>query len=154
MIITDQDLNRYYRYAVALTGSKNDAFDLVHEAYLRVQGRLFLKKDAYFMTTIRNIFFDQRRRPDLNFQSIDEIDQESDRDKEIDLESVIGDQVDVQALLQKMTSQDRELIYLIEVEEYTYKEVAKLWKVPVGSLLSKLHRAKSRLKQWSEKNES
>ncbi|MEO0600933.1 MAG: RNA polymerase sigma factor, partial [Myxococcota bacterium] len=53
-------LDRGYRYALALTHDPETAEDLVHDAWIRVHGRM--DTVAYFITTIRNAFLDLRRR--------------------------------------------------------------------------------------------
>ena len=143
------ELNSYYRYALALTNHSNDAYDLVHDALIKVEGRLLFKRQAYIRMVIRNHYFDTIRKGSKNeyVESVPE-------DASVELESVLVNQMELSSLLEQIKPEERELIYLIEVEGQTYKEVAKMLQVSQGTLLSKLHRAKKKLLKWSKKNET
>ncbi len=148
MFYNDNDINKYYKYALALTNNNELAFDLVHDALIKVQTKFFFKKDAYILTTIRNLFFNSIKKKDNNYSSLERI----EAIDSIDLEEITAEKFDIHALLAILTEEEREIIFLIEVEGYTYKEVANLKGISKGTLLSKLHRLKKRLKKWSEKN--
>lgn len=143
------ELNSYYQYALALTNHCNDAYDLVHDALIKVEGRLLFKRRAYIRMVIRNHYFDTLRKGSRH-EYLEEVPEEGS----VELESVLVDQMEVNSLLQQLRPEERELIFLVEVEGQTYKEVAKLLQVNQGTLLSKLHRAKKKLQKWSKKNET
>ncbi|NRA46032.1 MAG: RNA polymerase sigma factor [Oligoflexales bacterium] len=149
MKYSQDELNNYYRYALALTNHSNDAYDLVHDALIKVEGRMLFKRQAYIKMVIRNHYFDTLRKGSKN-EYVESVPEEAS----LELESILVDQMEVASLLEKVTPEERELIYLIEIEGQTYKEVSKLLQVSQGTLLSKLHRAKKKLKQWSKKNET
>lgn len=149
MFLSDREIQKYYRYALALTHHGDEAFDLVHEAFLKVRGRFFIRKDQYIFSTIKNLFLNRQKRKD---QSHEELTEETIQE-DVDLDQVMGDSLDVETLLGKLSPDERECILLIEVEGYTYKEVALLKGIKVGTLLSKLYRAKARLKNGSTNHE-
>ena len=143
------ELNSFYKYALALTNHSNDAYDLVHDALIKVEGRLLFRRKAYIRMVIRNHYFDTLRKSSKN-EYVSSVPEEPS----INLEDMLVDQMEVSVLLEKITPEERELIFLIEVEGQTYKEVAKQLQVSQGTLLSKLHRAKKKLQKWSQKNET
>ena len=127
------ELNGFYRYALALTNHSNDAYDLVHDALIKVEGRLLFKRQAYIRMVIRNHYFDTLRKGSKN-EYVESVPEESS----INLENMLVNQIEVAGLLEKITPEERELIFLIEVEGKTYKEVAKQLRVNQGTLLLSL----------------
>jgi len=144
-------MNQFYRYALSLSRDRDVAYDLVQSSLERG-----LKKDlkqlgepvAYIKTIIRNLFYDMERRnkviPFLSLDSddtgnIEEID-------EVTLEDVYIRQEDVERLVNNLSAEENELIFLWAVEEYTVDEIAKLQEKPRGTILSKLYRLKKKIR--------
>lgn len=144
-------LNRLYRYAVSLTGERDEAYDLLQqtiERYLRRQPGTIESPSSYLMRSIRNAFFDQVRRRNLHLVVSDEMQQQSvETDTAPLVEDLLIQQQDVAQLMQLLDSHERELLYLWAVEEYTVQEIADMQQVPRGTLLSRLHRLKKRIRQ-------
>ena len=148
----DKDLlNQLYRFAISLTNNDDQAYDLLQscvEKYLKADLTDIEKPVAYLKRMIRNEFIDQTRKK--RFQQ--EVDSEtlsriSDQESlnEISLEDIVVQQSEVAALLGTMQPEERELLYLWAVEEYTIEEIAQIKQVPKGTLQSKLHRLKKRV---------
>ena len=146
MRFSDKELNKYYRYALALTHQSDEAYDLVHDALIKIQGRLLFKREAYVKTTIRNLFYSSLRKKEKQHEELTD-----DPAEDVSLEEIVGNQFEVEKLLAELSEEDRELLYLIEVEEYSYKEAAQLLNKSLGTLQSKLFRCKKRLKERSLK---
>lgn len=155
----DRDLlNQLYRYAISLTNSEDQAYDLLQsciEKYLRLDTSNIEIPVAYLKRMIRNEFIDETRKrrfyADVDSEAIDRIQDQHSLD-ELSLEDVFVQQSEVTALLGTMKAEERELLYLWAVEEYTIEEISQIQQVPRGTLLSKLHRLKKRvqLQQSSE----
>ena len=144
-------LNQLYRYAVSLTNNEDQAYDLLQsciEKYLKANTDDIKTPIAYLKRMIRNEFIDQTRNNrfqyDVDSEVIDKINDEKALE-EITLEDVFVQQSEVAALLGTMTPEERELLYLWAVEEYTFEEIAEMKQIPRGTLLSKLHRLKKRV---------
>ncbi|MGB1311229.1 MAG: RNA polymerase sigma factor [Leucothrix sp.] len=144
-------LNELYRFAISLTNNDDQAYDLLQaciEKYLRADRSDIEIPIAYLKRMIRNEFIDQTRRRrfhhDVDAEVVDKIFDESAL-KAMTLEDVFVQQAEVAALLGTMQPEERELLYLWAVEEYTIDEIAKIKQVPRGTLLSKLHRLKKRV---------
>ena len=142
-------LNRLYRYAVSLTGERDDAYDLLQQAVERyLKRRKQVEKPlSYIMRSIRHLFYDQLRHRHLqlvvNHQLQDRLVSPEDIPR---LDDVLIDREDIEGLLQDLTHHESELLYLWVVEEYTAQEIADLREVPRGTVLSQIHRLKKKLK--------
>ena len=53
---------------------------------------------------------------------------------------------DVAAALEKLSSEHREIVLLSDLEEFTYKEIADILKIPIGTVMSRLSRARAALR--------
>lgn len=148
----DKDLlNQLYRFAISLTNNEDQAYDLLQscvEKYLRADLDGIESPVAYLKRMIRNEFIDEMRKKrfqfDVDSEVIDRINDENALE-ELTLEDVFVQQSEVADLLGTMKAEERELLYLWAVEEYTLEEISQLKKVPRGTLLSKLHRLKKRI---------
>jgi len=145
------ELNQLYRYALALAMQEDVAYDLVQaalERYLKKLPQSIEKPLAYLKTIIRNLYFDLERRnkvlPMISIESdkasyIEPIDDTS-------MDDLLVNQQQVQQLIEILSAEENELLYLWAVEEYTVDEIARIYTKPKGTMLSKLHRLKKRIK--------
>lgn len=150
MLDKDQ-LNQLYRFAISLTNNDDQAYDLLQtclEKYLKANLSDIEVPVAYLKRMIRNEFIDETRRRrlyrDVDPEALCRISDENALN-EVSLEDVFVQQSEVTALLGTMQPEERELLYLWAVEEYTIDEIAQIKQVPRGTLLSKLHRLKKRV---------
>ena len=155
----DQELlNQLFRFALSLTNDDDQAYDLLQicvEKYLRINQSEVKTPAAYLKRMIRNEFIDQTRKrrfyQDTDPDTLLRINDENSL-QAVSLEDVFVQHGEVAALLATMRADERELLYLWAVEEYTLAEIAQMKQVPRGTLLSKLHRLKKhiRLQQHRE----
>ena len=68
----------------------------------------------------------------LEFNLQDEIEKNEDAEK-------------VKLAMNDLSESDREIIILKEFEKYSYKEIAEMLEIPIGSVMSKLHYARKKL---------
>jgi len=146
------ELDRLFRYAWSLTKDQDQAFDLLQialEKMIKNDCDKIENKIAYLMRTIRNDFIDEERR-NRKFRSLGDDEESLPRlyeiDNELGLDDILIHQQDVTELLSKLNPCESELLYLWAVEEYTIDEIAELQNVARGTLLSRLHRMKKRIK--------
>lgn len=59
----------------------------------------------------------------------------------------LGERLDLQQALAALSAPMREVLLLVTVEEYTYAEAAAILGVPVGTVMSRLHRARERMRE-------
>ncbi len=152
-----EELNQLYRYALSLAAQDDIACDLVQEALQRflkkhAQGHRVEKPLAYLKTVIRNLYFDlQRHNKVLPMVSIDC--EELSIIEPVDafsMEEMMLNQQEVQRLLRGLSAEENELLYLWAVEEYTVDEIAQIYEKPRGTVLSKMHRLKKRIRQVND----
>ena len=144
-------LNQLYRYALSLTNNEDQAYDHLQsciEKYLKANTAEVETPVAYIKRMIRNEFIDQTRKDrfqhDVDSDDLARINDEKSLE-EVSLEDVFVRQTEVSSLLGTMKPDERELMFLWAVEEYTLAEIAEMKQVPRGTLLSKLHRLKKRI---------
>jgi RNA polymerase sigma-70 factor, ECF subfamily len=146
-----------FTYAMALTRNSFEAEDLVQETYVRAMeamGRLREHSNvkAWLYTILRNIRLNQIRqlgtRPKLveldAHESAADLVTDSGRDPHaLYVSKVERDQVRV--AIQHLSAEFREIIVLREYAELSYQEIAELLDCPLGTVMSRLARARSEL---------
>jgi RNA polymerase sigma factor (sigma-70 family) len=135
-------LQRAYRYALSLTHKHSWAEDLVQEACVRISKRRGPWDFAYIRMVIKNIFIDQyRKQQKISFQSLESATIESNEPMSEELDE------DLEKALGQLRPEEREMLYLNAVENYSAAELAQLAKRPRGTILSMIHRAKEKLRR-------
>jgi RNA polymerase sigma-70 factor, ECF subfamily len=138
-----------YRYAYRLTGSVPDAEDLTQQTFLAAQQKLDQVRNPecarnWLFTVLRNLFFKdvQRRQPlsavDLQL-NIDNIPKEIPGDETIDREQV-------QQALDELHPTYRVVLVMFYYEDCSYREIAEQLDLPIGTVMSRLARAKGYLR--------
>lgn len=133
--------------------NEDDAKDLVQEALLRAfkafdsfrgdDGRVWL------LTIIRNLHLSAvtRKQPEQTpFNEEIHIFRESFQNPEVLLLRNLDSQV-VRQGIEKLPEEFREVLVLREMEGFSYKEIAEVVKVPLGTVMSRLARAREQLRQ-------
>jgi RNA polymerase sigma-70 factor (ECF subfamily) len=141
-------IDRLYRAACALTGSRVSADDLVQDTYAKVlaKPRLLRNDDdvGYLLKTMRNLFYDERRQTAR--RATEPVDPE-------DLERVEGMSGPVEAaerrellgLVAALPQEFRDVLVAVDVAGLSYKEAADSLGVPEGTVMSRLYRARKRV---------
>jgi RNA polymerase sigma-70 factor, ECF subfamily len=150
-------LDALYSYAVVLSRNRTEAEDLVQETCLRaLRAMERLRPDSnlksWLFTILRNIWLNQVRQSRTTPESIDgDVAEEqakpagTPRDPyTIYVSNVEREQV--RHAIQQLPLEFREIILLREYEELSYEEIATLLDCPVGTVMSRLARARSKLR--------
>lgn len=146
-------LDAAYNVARWLTRNDQDAEDVVQEASLRAfryfDGFKGGDGKAWLLAVVRNtcLTMNRRRKPPGPLVAFDERTHGQDRDQ-IDPESKLLQQAELGSLhdcLETLAPEYREVLVLRELEEMSYKDIAEVVGVPVGTVMSRLSRARSRL---------
>src|SRR5262245_15031188 len=148
-------LDAAYNLARWLTRNEQDAQDIVQEAFLRAfkffDGFRGGDARAWLLTTVRNTCYtwlEQNRRSE-QVTAFDEA-IHSGEGETMDPSAVALRSGDVSLLkesLEKLPQEFREIIVLRDLEEFSYKQIADATNVPLGTVMSRLARARTRLKQ-------
>jgi RNA polymerase sigma-70 factor, ECF subfamily len=141
-------LDRLYRAACALTGTRATADDLVQETYARVlsRPRMIRNEDdlGYLLRTMRNVFLDQYRT--AKRRATDPTDPEDlDRMVRSGGPQEAVEQRELLAAISALPDEFRDVIVAVDVTGLSYKETADVLKVPEGTVMSRLYRARKRL---------
>ncbi|MGZ5182628.1 MAG: sigma-70 family RNA polymerase sigma factor [Ramlibacter sp.] len=138
------------RYARALTGDAWAADDLVQDTLERACDRWQLWKAgsdlrAWLFTLMHNLFVDGVRRAMRQAGQRVDID---DVAQELATPAGSTDQVlDLQRCLLRLPEEQREVLLLVTLQDLTYEEVARITGIPVGTVMSRLSRARARLRE-------
>ncbi|MDP9600843.1 sigma-70 family RNA polymerase sigma factor [Variovorax sp. NFACC27] len=140
------------RYARALTGNAWAADDLVQDTLERAcsKWRLWVVGSdlrAWLFTVMHNIFASQVRRtpPPHAVVPLDEVVQEVQGMADSSRDQSTG--IDLQRCLMQLPEEQRAVLLLVTLEDLSYAEVARVLGVPVGTVMSRLSRARVRLQE-------
>ena len=158
-------LDAVYRFALRLSGSPDEAEDLVQETFLRAfrswdQYTRGTKAKSWLFTICRNVFLRRRERtkrheeivsetatrsvsesaPLVNpvWSSVQPLDPEGDF-----FESIVDERI--VAAIEELPEEYRTAVVLSDIEGLPYAEIAELMEVPVGTVKSRLFRGRRRL---------
>ena len=148
-------LDAAYNLARWLTRDERDAEDVVQEACLRALKHFgaFKGGDArpWLLAIVRNTYYTwiQRNRLQETATPFDE-EQDTHISEAPDPEMLLLQETDKQVLrhaLSKLPTEFLEVIVLREFEELSYQQIADLTQIPLGTVMSRLARARRRLAQ-------
>jgi RNA polymerase sigma-70 factor, ECF subfamily len=144
-----QQVPRLRRYARALTGDRNSADDLVQDTLERALSRFHLWREgsdlrAWLFTIMHNIYVNQiRSRIRRQHEALEtEPAAEAVRAPEPDWLELR----DLEAALARLPEEQRAVVLLVGLEQFTYEETARVLGVPTGTVMSRLSRARERLR--------
>jgi RNA polymerase sigma-70 factor (ECF subfamily) len=143
-------------FAVSLCGSVTLADDLVQEALLRAWSnsdkfQLGTSLRAWLFTILRNIYYSQYRKRSREVQDSNgvyarEIAVQGDQESHLDL-------ADFRKALAKLPPQQREVLTMVGASGLSYEEAAAICGVEVGTIKSRLSRARTKLSELLGLNE-
>ena len=140
---------RLRRYARALTGERTHADDLVQDTLERALIKLHLWQPgsdlrAWLFTLMHNVFINQLRARPARF--IAELDDEAEQVAVRPTQTDWLEVRDLQAMLLRLPEEQREVLLLVGLEQMTYEETAGVLGIPIGTVMSRLSRARERLR--------
>jgi RNA polymerase sigma-70 factor, ECF subfamily len=152
-------LNRLYAAALRLTRNSADAEDLVQETYLRAfksahQFQAGTNLRGWLFTILHNTHLNQRRDRARNPVEADSeavelapnaVDGPATPEEEL-LRATLD--ADVKAALDSLPEGFREAVWLRDVEQFSYEEVARIVQVPVGTVMSRISRGRRLLHDY------
>lgn len=155
-----------YNFGFHLTYSGEDANDLVQETYMKAYNfiesyTVGTNAKAWLFKILKNAFINEYRKKVRQPTKIDYEDVAYWHDSEdishigsLDLrheifQDLIGDEVTI--ALNQLPVDFRTIILLCDLEGFTYEEIAKIMDIPIGTVRSRLHRARNILKEKLKK---
>jgi RNA polymerase sigma-70 factor (ECF subfamily) len=153
--LTFGHMDALYRVALQMTRNSADAENLVQDTYLRAY-RFFHKHErgsnlrVWIFTIMRNLFINdyrknQSRSRDVELDAVDER-LDAPPDEAVDAQRVISSPA-LQMALGSLSEESRTMLVLAYVEGFRYQEIADLMGRPIGTVLSRVLRARQRLRR-------
>lgn len=152
-----EHIDGLFSYALVLTRNRSDAEDLVQEAYVRAigaMGRLRSNSNvkSWLFTILRNVWLNQLRQrrnaPSIVDSPVEDI-ATSVTGAGADPYSLFVSEMERQQVrnaIEQLPVDFREIILLREFEELSYQEIATVLDCPAGTVMSRLARARSKLR--------
>ncbi len=155
-------IDALYTFAYHLTYDEEDANDLVQETYLKAF-RFIDKYDegtnakAWLFKILKNAFINHYRKRSkqptkVDYEEIAAYHDEGDTNyssyldlREELFQTMMGDEVT--NAINALPVDFRAVILLCDVEGFTYEEISKIVDIPIGTVRSRLHRARNMLKE-------
>jgi len=143
-----------YGYAFRLCGSSQDAEDLTQQAFLTAHQKIDQLREpdrikSWLLTITRNLFLKQcRKKAPVNWENewLDAMPEDPPAlDGPYDIEQL-------QAALAELPEPQRLILLMFYFEELPYKEIAEQLDIPLGTVMSRLARAKRVLRARLEKS--
>lgn len=147
--IVERHYSSIYGYAYRLSGSVADAEDLTQQTFMIAHQKLHQvreqdKVDRWLYTVVRSCFLKSRRRKRpaaaANFElNVDEIPERFPDDSPVDEERL-------QQAVDELGEDFKVVVTMFYFEELSYKEIAAALDIPIGTVMSRLARAKGHLR--------
>lgn len=144
-------LPRVRRFALSLTGSIDDAEDLLHSTIEKALLKAHQFKDGtdldrWLFTICKNLWFDTLRQRKVRGPSVDPEDHKYEPAFDGERDAVAHVQLgEFERAMQELKEEYRVVLELVVIEGYAYKEAAAMLDVPVGTIMSRLSRARAKL---------
>ncbi|MCR9101559.1 MAG: sigma-70 family RNA polymerase sigma factor [bacterium] len=155
-------IDALYTFAYHLTYNEEDANDLVQETYLKAfrfidSYNAGTNAKAWLFRILKNAFINQYRKKSkqptqvdyeeiINYHDEEESSLTSYHDlREEMFQGMMGDEVT--NAINALPVDFRVVILLCDVEGFTYEEISKIVDIPIGTVRSRLHRARNMLKE-------
>jgi len=155
-------INSMYNFAYRLTFDEDDANDLVQDTYLKAFRFIdsFEKgtnAKAWLFRILKNSFINDYRKKKkepakVDYQEVETFYNSEDVDRQITpdlrveaLQDMMGDEIS--NALNALDVDFRTVIILCDLEGFKYDEMAKILDIPIGTVRSRLHRARNLLKE-------
>lgn len=137
-----------YAYAYRLSGRVAEAEDLTQQAFLTAHQKIDQLREpekarGWLYRILRNAFLKSRRKPEPSTPNSAEPDMES---IPVEADSLDIDQQRLQMAIDSLPDQYRLVLMMFYFEELSYKEIAEQLDVKIGTVMSRLARGKSRLR--------
>ena len=153
----EAQLGRLSNYARCLTGNRDTARDLVQSCAVKALSAKNVPIDepayrAWLFKILRNIFLDNLRKKSTDDNILRDLTNisviEGNNEQELSVYSNEQRNIDIFSVregLAKLKASQREILALIDMAGFSYREVAEMLQVPIGTVMSRLSRSRNAL---------
>lgn len=144
-----------YAFTVSLTRDHEMALEIMQETYLKILSAAHLYKPmgkplAWIFTITKNLYYNEIKKSGrYDIQDPAEL----SNDKKFSYVTDAEDRLVLEAVLEKLTEEEREIILLYAVSGMRHREIAESLNMKLSTLLSKYHRGLKKLRSYLEKEE-
>lgn len=148
--LVDAHYETLYRYAYRLCGAPQTAEDLTQETFCQAQKNLHQLRDqarakSWLFSILRNAFLHRLRsskqEKEISLEGLNEIPERASEP------TLPIDSAQLQQVLNELPEAFRTPIILYYFEDFSYRDIAEQMNVPLGTVMSRLARAKTFLRQ-------
>lgn len=150
-----EHIDALFGYAMTLTRDKTEAEDLVQETYMRATAAASRPHDdsnlkGWLFVIMRNAWLNQLRHKNSGPRFVDLDSNESmaevhDNPHVVYLRKMESEQV--RGAIESLPDPYREIVVLRDIEGFTYQEIARVLDCPAGTVMSRLGRARGKLRK-------
>ncbi len=145
-----------YGFALSILKNCNDAEDVLQDCYIKVYAsarayRSSGKPLAWILTITKNICFTKIQKEN-RLVSIDKEDWEINLGRCESMTHI--DKLMLSLCLEKLSDEEREIVFLHSVAGFKHREISKLLSIPLSTVLSKYNRSLKKLKIYLSEGES
>ena len=159
-------MDQLYSHALRLTKNSSDAEDLVQETYLKGYRAFSSFKEgtnlrAWLFRILTNSFINNYRKKQRGFEEedFDEIDDMyllrrlgsiQNNTLGMSAEDMLFERLtedEIKDAVEALPTQYREVVLLADVQGFSYKEIAEILEIPNGTVMSRLHRGRTKLQK-------
>ncbi|MBN1879228.1 sigma-70 family RNA polymerase sigma factor [bacterium] len=162
-------LRRYERqltvFFLRQLGDEDGARDLVMDTFLRIYKAAYryeprAKFSTYIYQVARNLIINEAQKREIRkADSLDQMNENSSLQLAMDdpdPEQVLArkeQQLLVQKALEDLPEDQRTILILLEYQELSYERVAQIMGCSMGTVKSRMHRARQKVREWMEQHE-
>lgn len=150
--ILHEYLDNLFQLAYMRCGNRELAEDLVQDTCIKAYQSYISKNEeitnakSWLFRILINTHIDYTRKKQFNTIEIEDFDFVDKKSPSEDLERNVF-YGDLRTALKELDKDQRVIIYLSDINEYSYKEISELIKIPLGTVMSRLHRARQTLRK-------
>ena len=155
--------DRLFHSLLRVTGSTEEAEDVAQESFVQAFVKLssFQRKSQFFTWLYRIAFNtsvsrNRRRRPTISIDATNAASGSEPRDEQASASESLEEQeraAAVHAALAELPEEYRKILILRELESCSYDDISSILDMPVGTVRSRLHRARIQLRDVLKQNE-
>ena len=146
------------RYARALVGDAAAADDLVQDCLERTVSRWHQRREdgdsrAWMFTILHNLTINRLRQKNRRGRHVELDDADESAMAQPATQEDHLRETDIMAAVSRLPEDQRSVLLLVSVEELSYADAARVLDVPIGTVMSRLARARERLRRLMQGNE-